>query len=81
MCDVAERLEQRGIKRGIEQGIKQGVKRGVQMGKMHLYRLVASGKLSVLDASQELEQTEEEFLNDMRTAGYGQEYGKEGKNK
>lgn len=48
---------------------------------MHLYRLVASGKLSVLDASQELEQTEEEFLNDMRTAGYGQEYGKEGKNK
>lgn len=33
MCDVAERLEQRGIKRGIEQGIKQGAKRGVQNGK------------------------------------------------
>ena len=77
MCDVAERLEQRGIRRGI----KQGIERGVQMEKMHLYRLVASGKLSVLDASQELEQTEEEFLDDMRKAGYGQEYGKEGKNK
>ena len=77
ICDVAERLEQRGIRPGIEQGIE----RGVQMGKMHLYRLVASGKLSVLDASQELEQTEEEFLDDMRKAGYGQEYGKEGKNK
>lgn len=81
MCDVAERLEQRGIMRGIEQGIEQGIERGVQMGKMHLYRLVASGKLSVLDASQELEQTEEEFLDDMRKAGYGQEYWKERKNK
>ena len=51
------------------------------MEKMHSIRISISGKLSVLDASQELEQTEEEFLDDMRKAGYGQEYGKEGKNK
>lgn len=73
MCDVAERLEQRGIRRGIEQGIEQGIE--------HLYRLVAGGKLAVLDAALELGLTEEEFINDMRKAGYGTETGKEGQDK
>ena len=36
MCDVAERLEQRGIRRGIEQGLglgrEQGIKQGIEQG-------------------------------------------------
>lgn len=68
MCDVAERLEQRGIKRGIEKGIQQGIEQGIQVGKKYLYHLVANGKLSAFDAAQELGQTEEEFLNDMKKA-------------
>ena len=36
MCDVAERLEQRGLRRGIEQGLglgrEQGIKQGIEQG-------------------------------------------------
>lgn len=79
MCDVAERLEQRGIKRGIEQGIelgieqgiKQGVEQGIEQGiELTLYSLTANGKLSISDVSEELHQTEEEFLTGMKNAGY-----------
>lgn len=67
MCDVAERLEQRGIKRGIEQGIEWGIEQGIELT---LYSLTANGKLSISDASEELHQTEEEFLTGMKNAGY-----------
>lgn len=67
MCDVAERLEQRGIKRGIEQGIELGIEQGIELT---LYSLTANGKLSISDASEELHQTEEEFLTGMKNAGY-----------
>ena len=32
MCDVAERLEQEGIRKGIEQGIQQGIQQGIRQG-------------------------------------------------
>ena len=74
MCDVAERLEQRGIQRGIEQGIEQGIERGIKQGFNRgiriIYHLVSEEKLSAADAAQELQQTEEEFLTEMRAAGY-----------
>lgn len=62
MCDVAERLEQRGIQRGIEQGIEQGLRM--------IYHLISERKLSAFDAAQELQQTKEELLSNMREAGY-----------
>lgn len=67
MCDVSERLEQRGIKRGIEQGIELGIEQGIELT---LYSLTVNGKLSISDASEELHQTEEEFLTGMKNAGY-----------
>ena len=33
MCDVAERLEQRGIRRGIEQGLGLGREQGIKQGR------------------------------------------------
>ena len=62
MCDVAERLEQRGIQRGIEQGIEQGLRM--------IYHLISERKLSAFDAAQELQQTKEELLSNMREAGH-----------
>lgn len=79
MCDVAERLEQRGIKRGIEQGMEQGIQQGIQQGIRQgiqkgtartLYHLVSSGNLSVAVASKEMRQTEEDFLTSMKKEGY-----------
>ena len=32
MCDVAQRLENRGIEKGIKQGIEQGIKQGIEQG-------------------------------------------------
>ena len=34
MCDVAERLEQRGVKRGMERGMEHGMKVGELIGKI-----------------------------------------------
>lgn len=39
------------------------------MTDIQVFYLVASGKLSAFDAAQELGQTEEEFLYDMKKAG------------
>ena len=32
MCEVAEKLEQRGIQKGIQQGIQQGIQEGIREG-------------------------------------------------
>ena len=32
MCEVLDRVEERGVKRGIEQGIEQGRKQGIEQG-------------------------------------------------
>ena len=79
MCDVAERLEQRGIRRGIEQGLglgrEQGIKQGREQGLIQgreqtLYHLVSTGNLSVAIGAQEMQVTEDRFLAGMKEAGY-----------
>ena len=32
MCDIAQRLEDKGIQQGIQQGIEQGIQQGIQEG-------------------------------------------------
>ena len=53
MCDVAERLEQRGITKGIKQGIAQGITQGEQIGVIKtLKELVKDKILTISDAAK-----------------------------
>lgn len=63
MCDVAQRLEEKGIQKGIQQGIQQGE-------TFMIYRLVQSGKLSPDEGSKELEISVEQLLTDMKNCGF-----------
>lgn len=38
MCEVLERIEQRGIKQGIKQGIEQGIERGEEKAKITVFK-------------------------------------------
>lgn len=40
MCDVLDRIENRGIQQGIQRGIQQGVQQGVQQGEDSLAQLI-----------------------------------------
>ena len=44
MCDVAQRLEDRGRVSGLQEGIKKGIKEG---GLIMLYRLVSEGTITI----------------------------------
>ena len=44
MCDVAQRLEDRGRVSGLQEGIKEGIKEG---GLIMLYRLVSEGTITI----------------------------------
>ena len=56
-----------GIENGLRQGIEQGMQQGMQQGRTALlFELVQSGLLSVPQASEKAELTEEEFLKKMK---------------
>ena len=38
MCDVAQRLENRGIEKGIKQGIEQGIEQGIKKNVMNMHK-------------------------------------------
>ena len=37
MCEVAERLERRGIEKGIKKGVSQGMAQGIEVGRVREY--------------------------------------------
>ena len=37
MCEVAERLERRGIEKGIEEGLEKGIEKGIEIGRIQEY--------------------------------------------
>lgn len=48
MCDVAQRLEDRGIQKGIKQGIQKGIQKGIsQGGNQMIYSLVGDRSISL----------------------------------
>jgi hypothetical protein len=52
MCDVAQRLEDRGRVSGLQEGIKEGIKKGItegikEGGLIMLYRLVSEGTITI----------------------------------
>ena len=67
MCNLSERIEQRGIAKGIEQGIEQGIERGTERT---LFSLVKQGLLKLEDAANQMGLSGEDFGERMKKAGY-----------
>ena len=63
MCDVAQRLEDRGIQIGIEKGINLGSNRMI-------YSLVEDMSISMEKGAEKLGISVEKFQDDMVKAGY-----------
>ena len=78
MCDVAQRLEDRGIekgmKEGLQKGIKEGIKQGLQKGREEgnqmIYSLVEDKSISMEKGAQKLGISVEKLRANMINAGY-----------
>ncbi len=67
MCDVAQRLEDRGIKKGIQEGLQQGISQG---GNQMIYSLVEDGSISLETGAKKLGIGKEKLRANMINAGY-----------
>ena len=75
MCDVAQRLEDRGIEKGIKEGIKQGLQKGIKEGislggNQMIYSLVEDESISMEKGAQKLGISVEKLRANMINAGY-----------
>ena len=70
MCDVAQRLEDRGIEKGIKEGIKQGLQKGREEGNQMIYSLVEDKSISMEKGAQKLGISVEKLRANMINAGY-----------
>ncbi len=74
MCDVAQRLEDRGIEKGLQKGIKEGIKQGLQKGREEgnqmIYSLVEDKSISIEKGAQKLGISVEKLRANMINAGY-----------
>ena len=78
MCDVAQRLEDRGVQKGIKEGIKEGIKRGIEQGIQKgreegnrlIYSLVEDKSISMEKGAQKLGISIEKLRANMINAGY-----------
>ena len=74
MCDVAQRLEDRGIEKGLQKGIKEGIKQELQKGREEgnqmIYSLVEDKSISMEKGAQKLGISTEKLRANMINAGY-----------
>ena len=70
MCDVAQRLEDRGIQIGIEKGRIEGIIEGREEGNRMIYSLVEEKSISMEKGAEKLEISVEKLKDDMVKAGY-----------
>lgn len=71
MCDVAQRLEDRGIQKGIKQGIQKGIQKGIsQGGNQMIYSLVGDRSISLEVGARKLGICREKLRANMINAGY-----------
>ncbi len=62
MCEVLDKVENRGIQKGIQKGIKKGIKEGEKKGRIKtLYELAKDGILTLKQAAERMEMTESKF--------------------
>ena len=75
MCDVAQRLEDRGIEKGLQKGIKEGLQKGIKEGlslggNQMIYSLVEDKSISMEKGAQKLGISVEKLRANMVNAGY-----------
>ena len=67
VCNLSEGVYEKGFTAGAQQGIQQGMQQGMQQGRTEtFYDLVRLGYLSIPQASEQLNISEEEFLRKMK---------------
>ena len=67
MCDVAQRLEDRGIEKGLQKGREEGLSLG---GNQMIYSLVEDKSISMEKGAQKLGVSVEKLRANMINAGY-----------
>jgi flagellar biosynthesis/type III secretory pathway protein FliH len=71
MCDVAQRLEDRGIEKGMKEGLQKGMKEGLSLGgNQMIYSLVEDKSISIEKGAQKLGISVEKLRANMINAGY-----------
>ena len=71
MCDVVQRLEDRGIEKGIKEGLQKGMKEGLSLGgNQMIYSLVEDESISMEKGAQKLGVSVEKLRANMINAGY-----------
>ena len=71
MCDVAQRLEDRGIEKGMKEGLQKGMKEGLSLGgNQMIYSLVEDKSISIEKGAQKLRISVEKLRANMINAGY-----------
>ena len=71
MCDVAQRLEDRGIEKGMKVGLQKGIKEGISLGgNQMIYSLVEDKSISMEKGAQKLGVSVEKLRANMINAGY-----------
>ena len=70
MCDVAQRLEDRGIEKGMKEGIQKGLQKGREEGNQMIYSLVEDKSISMEKGAQKLGISVEKLRANMINAGY-----------
>ena len=66
MCDVAQRLEDRGIQKGMQRGIQEGMQRGINI----IYSLVQDGLISPETGADRLGISVKKLRANMMNTGY-----------
>ena len=70
MCDVAQRLEDRGIEKGMKEGLQKGLQKGREEGNQMIYSLVEDKSISMEKGAQKLGISVEKLRANMLNAGY-----------
>ena len=71
MCDVAQRVEDRGIEKGMKEGLQKGMKEGLSLGgNQMIYSLVEDKSISIEKGAQKLGISVEKLRANMINAGY-----------
>lgn len=77
MCDVAQRLEDRGMQRGIQEGMQRGIQKGIQRGGNYMiYSLVQDGLISPETGADRLGISVKKLKANMMNTGYQYPDGK-----
>ena len=59
MCEVMDRVEQRGIRKGVQKGIRKGVRKGIRKGiQQGVQQGIREGQILLADAVKRLNQGE-----------------------